>query len=60
MSRRKPKPPTALPTPREWPRWLPGVVLMAMALLVYLPCLNGPLLWDDKDWFGAMDWNLRG
>lgn len=33
---------------------------MAMALLVYLPCLNGPLLWDDKDWFGAMEWNLRG
>jgi len=31
-----------------------------MALLAYLPCLNGPLLWDDKDWFGAMDWNLRG
>ena len=60
MSRRNPKPPTALPAPREWPRWLPGAALMGMALLVYLPCLNGPLLWDDKDWFGAMDWNLRG
>lgn len=33
---------------------------MLMTLIVYLPCLNGPLLWDDKDWFGAMDWNLRG
>lgn len=33
---------------------------MVMTVIVYLPCLNGPLLWDDKDWFGAMDWNLRG
>ncbi|MBK8040674.1 MAG: tetratricopeptide repeat protein [Verrucomicrobiaceae bacterium] len=60
MSRRNPKPQSALPAPRVWPRWLPGVALMAMTVIVYLPCLNGPLLWDDKDWFGAMDWNLRG
>lgn len=33
---------------------------MVMTVIVYLPCLDGPLLWDDKDWFGAMDWNLRG
>lgn len=60
MARRKPKPQTAPPAPRVWPRWLPGVALMVMTVIVYLPCLNGPLLWDDKDWFGAMDWNLRG
>lgn len=29
-------------------------------LAAYWPSLNGPLLWDDKDWFGAMEWNLRG
>ena len=33
---------------------------MGLAVLVYLPSLNGPLLWDDKDWLGAMEWNLRG
>lgn len=43
-----------------WPRWLPGLALIAMTVVAYLPCLNGPQLWDDKDWFGAMEWNLRG
>jgi protein O-mannosyl-transferase len=33
---------------------------MAMTLLAYLPSLNGPQLWDDREWFGAMEWNLRG
>ena len=32
---------------------------MAMTMLVYLPCLHGPLLWDDTDWLQGIDWNLR-
>lgn len=33
---------------------------MGLACVVYWPCFQGPLLWDDKDWLGAMEWNLRG
>ena len=33
---------------------------MAITVLVYLPCLKGPLLWDDKDWFGAVEGLAHG
>lgn len=39
--------------------WAPGIVLLAMTLAVYLPCLRGPLLWDDLDWLAHGEWNLR-
>ncbi len=35
------------------------MVLLAMALTAYYPCLRGPLLWDDLDWLIHGEWNLR-
>ncbi len=32
---------------------------MTLAVVVYLPCLPGPLLWDDTDWLEGIEWNLR-
>lgn len=34
---------------------MPDVLLMVLTVLVYLPCLQGPRLWDDTEWFNAMD-----
>lgn len=64
LPQRRPQPlqqqPQRTPASFTHRRWLPGTALIVMTLLVYLGCLRGPLLWDDTEWFGAMDWKLRG
>jgi tetratricopeptide (TPR) repeat protein len=60
MSRPEKLPVPSAGNPPKWRGALPAAALIGMTVLVYLPCMNGPLLWDDTEWFGAMEWNLRG
>lgn len=39
---------------------LPGLALIVGVVGVYLPCLNGPLLWDDHEWFEGINAHCRG
>ncbi|MBL9116495.1 MAG: tetratricopeptide repeat protein [Verrucomicrobiaceae bacterium] len=42
------------------PTWVRGLVLLLLfPLLVYWPCINGPFLWDDRNWSHGIDWLLK-
>ena len=41
------------------PTWVRGLALFLLPLLVYWPCLNGPFLWDDRNWSSGIDWLLK-
>ena len=34
-------------------------MLVLLAFAVYWPCLNGPFLWDDRNWSTGIEWLLR-
>lgn len=40
-------------------RWLGGLGLVLLGFLAYLPCLNGPFLWDDRNWSHGIEWLLQ-
>ena len=39
--------------------WTGGIGLMLLGFLAYLPCLNGPFLWDDRNWSHGIEWLLQ-
>ena len=38
----------------------PGCVLVLITILVYLPCLRGPFVWDDRIWTIDAEWLMSG
>jgi tetratricopeptide (TPR) repeat protein len=41
------------------PVWIGSVLLLICAAVVYLPCLNGELVFDDNEWIVDLQWAFK-